>query len=205
MADPVDSEKAKGVADAEANGDEANGEAAEKQAGPAERGEDATSTAAESKDEPGAKGAPAAVATFTGEGDHDGADGGHEPVEVEADRPPTAAILAAIVLAVGVIIGVVVGVQELFRVVITDELETKVYDAPNSMLRQLRADEAAKLGRYQWASKKDGVVRVPLDRAIALTLADYAHREPAPTAAPAPAPAPTAAPTATPTEAPAPK
>lgn len=94
----------------------------------------------------------------------------------EADRPRLAAILgasAATVLLLGL---VVVGVNELFRQMMTSEIEAKVLSRPSSELRELRAEEEAKLGRYQWVSKKDGVVRVPLARAVELTLADYRAR-----------------------------
>ena len=98
----------------------------------------------------------------------------------------------------------VVGVNELFRVVMGGELTEKVYDYPSAPLRQLRADEAQKLGRYQYASKKDGVVRIPLDRAMALTLQDYAKPAPAPVPAVAVSPdtAPSSAPSVEPSAAP---
>ena len=41
------------------------------------------------------------------------------------------------------------------------------------VLRELRAEEQGKLSRYQWVNRKDGVVRIPLDRARELTLVAY--------------------------------
>jgi hypothetical protein len=71
---------------------------------------------------------------------------------------------------------VVIGVNELFRSVFGAEVRDKVLAHPSSELRELRAEEQSKLGRYQWVSKKDGIVRIPLDRAMSLTIADYRAR-----------------------------
>jgi len=94
----------------------------------------------------------------------------------EADRPRVGVIGLAIGATLVLLVIIVVGVNELFRQMMTSEIEGKVLSRPNSELRELRAEEEAKLGRYQWVSKKDGVVRVPLARAIELTLADYRAR-----------------------------
>lgn len=101
----------------------------------------------------------------------------HEPEPpAELDRPRVGAIGVAIVLTLGLLAGVVIGVQELFRQAMTAEINAKVLSLPSSELRELRAEEEAKLTRYRWVSKKDGVVRIPLPRAVELTLADYRAR-----------------------------
>lgn len=61
-------------------------------------------------------------------------------------------------------------------------------------------DEARKeLTTYAWVDKTKGVARIPIDRAMELTLADLAQKKPEP-AGPieTPAPAPSAAPAASP-------
>lgn len=96
--------------------------------------------------------------------------------EAEQDRPKIAVIAAAIAGTLILLVGILVGVNEIFRQVVKREIEGKVLSHPGSELRELRAQEDQKLGRYQWVSKKDGVVRVPLSRAMELTLIDYRAR-----------------------------
>lgn len=91
----------------------------------------------------------------------------------EIDRPPNGVIGLAVFGTLVVLGIIVVGVNQLFGEVLSAEISDKVLSRTNSELRELRADEDAKLGRYQWVSEKDKVVRIPLDRAIDLTLADY--------------------------------
>lgn len=123
----------------------------------------------------------AAPATETTEGGQDQPD---ESDEVERDRTPTGAILVAAAVLLAVLFALVVGLTEFFRAAIGTELTAKVYGRPAfEALRRLQAEEAQKLGRYQFASAKDGIVRLPLDRARALTLQDYARP-----ASPPPAP-----------------
>jgi hypothetical protein len=93
-----------------------------------------------------------------------------------ADRPRLGAILGASAATLLALVGVLIGLNELFRQVMTSEIQAKVLSRPSSELRELRVEEDAKLGRYQWVSKKDGVVRLPLSRAVELTLADYRAR-----------------------------
>ncbi len=69
-----------------------------------------------------------------------------------------------------------VAVRELYASMMRAEVESKVLARPSLELAQLRAEEEAKLGRYRWVAKKDGVVRIPLPRAMELTLADYQTR-----------------------------
>ena len=94
----------------------------------------------------------------------------------EADRPRVGVIVLAIAGTLILLAGVLVGVNELFRQMMTSEIADKVLTRPSSELRELRAEEEAKLGRYQWVSRKDGVVRIPLARAVELTLGDYRAR-----------------------------
>jgi len=94
----------------------------------------------------------------------------------EADRPRVGVIVLAIAGTLILLAGVLVGVNELFRQMMTSEIADKVLTRPSSELRELRAEEEAKLGRYQWVNRKDGVVRIPLARAVELTLGDYRAR-----------------------------
>ena len=94
----------------------------------------------------------------------------------EPDLPRVRAITATIVGTIVLLAAVVVGVNQLFRTLMTDEIAAKVLTHPSSELRELRAEEQSRLTRYRWVSQKDGIVRIPLDRAVELTLADYRRR-----------------------------
>ncbi|AKT43932.1 hypothetical protein [Chondromyces crocatus] len=97
----------------------------------------------------------------------------HDLVSVEADRPKNGLIAIYIAGLMVALVLIVAAVYELFVVEFTNEIQAKVLDPTNSALRELRASEEAKLTRYQWVNQKDGVVRIPLPRAMELTLQSY--------------------------------
>jgi len=97
-----------------------------------------------------------------------------EAAQAEQDRPNSAVILGIVAVTLAALSGVVAGVNELFKATLGGEISAKVLEPPSSALRGLRAMEEQKLSRYQWVSEEDGVVRIPLDRAIELTL--WYHR-----------------------------
>ena len=94
----------------------------------------------------------------------------------EQDRPRNRMLGVIVLSTLALLAVIVIGVGEVFRSVFNYEISTKQLEHQGSELRELRAEEQAKLSRYQWVSRKDGVVRVPLDRARELTLAAYQRR-----------------------------
>jgi hypothetical protein len=67
--------------------------------------------------------------------------------------------------------------------------EKKLNDSHNAAIRELNS--------YAWVDKGKGIARIPIDRAVELTLRDLASKKPAaanPIEAPAPTPAPAASP-----------
>jgi hypothetical protein len=118
----------------------------------------------------------------------------NEQVQAEQDSPKNLIILAAVVATCVAVIVMVVGVDQFYRFAVQDEINAKQQEPVSPAKRELRASEAAKLGKYQWVDRSKGVVRIPLADARALTLRDWASRPetmPAPAeAVPAPAPAP---------------
>jgi hypothetical protein len=79
-------------------------------------------------------------------------------------------------------------------------------------LKAARDADAKELGSYGWIDKNKGVVRVPIDRAMELTVAELSRQRPAPaypiaaaSAAPAASPPPAGAPPPSPTVSPAPQ
>lgn len=122
--------------------------------------------------------AHAAAVAHAAEGAH-GA-GEHEAVEAEDDKPKNGIITVFIAATCLVVVAMVVGVRELFLVVFDSEVNNKVLAVQSSDLRALRASEQQRLTHYQWVSQKDGVVRIPVDRAFELTLAAYRNPPAAP-------------------------
>ena len=94
----------------------------------------------------------------------------------EEDRPRNWIIAATIAGSIALVVAVVAGVNEIFHRVMSAEVSTKVLEPSSQELRELRAEEQAKLSRYRWVSRKEGVVRLPLDRALELTAAEYRAR-----------------------------
>lgn len=91
----------------------------------------------------------------------------------EADHPRNGVILMAAGAIILVVLLFVIGVVQLFGQRVRAEISQKQLEHESTELRALRADEQAKLSRYQWVSEKDGVVRLPLARARELVLDDY--------------------------------
>ena len=115
----------------------------------------------------------------------------------EQDKPQTAFIVAATVSTLVLLAGLLVFVTTYFDFAVRDEINRKVLTHENTYLRQLRAEEQEKLSRYQWVDQKAGVARLPIDRAVELTLKDWPSRPAGLVVAPPPAaPAPAVAPAA---------
>jgi hypothetical protein len=114
----------------------------------------------------------------------------------EEDRPRNGIISGIVVVIIVTIVIVVIGVVQLFGKAVRKEISGKRLSATSEELRAHRAEEQSKLSRWQWGNQKEGIVRIPVDRAKEIVLRDYAAASaaapiaPAPTVAPAPVPAP---------------
>src|SRR5881394_1520122 len=75
--------------------------------------------------------------------------------------------------------------------------EAKRAEAREKKLNDARNTATGELNSYAWVDKGKGIARIPIDRAMELTLRDLASKKPAP-ANPIEAPAPTPAPAASP-------
>ena len=78
-----------------------------------------------------------------------------------------------------------------------DNYEAKRAEAREKKLNDARNSATQELNSYAWVDKGKGIARIPIDRAMQLTLRDLASKRPAP-ANPIEAPAPTPAPAASP-------
>jgi hypothetical protein len=126
--------------------------------------------------------------------------------EIAQSRTPFSAWLGVVLLfsVFGLIVFAIVGPSPR-----GSTYEQKRAEARLKKLQDLRQEDAKALTTYGWIDKGKGVVRVPIERAMELTVADLAQKRPKPAgpiatpAAPAAAPA-AATGVATPTASPAP-
>ena len=77
----------------------------------------------------------------------------------------TATLVSVAALAVG----------QLFALAMRSEMRKKQLEPVNAILQATRAEERARLERYQWVKRSEGVMRIPISRARELVLADYAR------------------------------
>ena len=133
------------------------------------------------------EGAPRAAASPSAQPQSHYRAGPQEEPENEQDRPKNRMLGVIVFSTLALLTVIVIIVSQIFRSVFNHEVSTKQLEHQGSELRELRAQEQAKLSRYQWVSQKDGVVRIPVDRARELTLLEYRSRAARP-AASAPSP-----------------
>src|ERR1700724_564548 len=61
-----------------------------------------------------------------------------------------------------------------------DNYEQMRAEARAKKLKDVRDEETKALASYAWIDKNKGTVRLPIDRAMELTVADLANKKPAP-------------------------
>ncbi len=118
--------------------------------------------------------------------------------EIAQSRTPFSAWLGVILLFIlfGAIVLVVIGPSPRGT-----DYEQKRAQARMEKLKALHAEEAKALTSYAWVDKGKGVVRIPIERAMELTVTQLSQEKPTmagPIATPPPAPAPVAPGKATP-------
>lgn len=116
-----------------------------------------------------------------------GGEGEEEILIAEPDRV-NVGMIGAITLAIVIAtVATVIGVQQFFTQTMQGEVSQKVYEQEDPTRKDLALVEQAKLSKYQWVNQKDGLVRIPKDRARELVLAEYGKMPPyQPGAMPAP-------------------
>jgi hypothetical protein len=87
------------------------------------------------------------------------------------DPNVTASAVVGIISAILLFVIIVV-LQAYFYGAEHSELEKKVYSQPYQALQQLDAGQLELLSSYSWVSEADGVVRIPIERAMELVAAE---------------------------------
>ena len=88
------------------------------------------------------------------------------------DDPNVAASAVVGVISAILLFVIIVMLQALFFRAERGELEKKVYSQPYQALQQLDANQIGLLNSYGWVSEAEGVVHVPIDRAMELIAAE---------------------------------
>ena len=110
--------------------------------------------------------------------------------EIAHTRAPFSAWLGVVLLFVlfGVIVLAIIGPSPR-----RDDYEIKRAKARAENLKTLREEDAKALTTYGWINKDKGVARIPIERAMELTVTELAQKKPAPAyaiATPGPQPSP---------------
>jgi hypothetical protein len=97
-----------------------------------------------------------------------------ERPEPAIDAPDPDALTTATVGIVGIIlvIVVVVLIQGLYESRSHDEFQRKVGDVAPAEIRALRAAQLTRLHKTGWVDKKNGIVAIPIEKAMELLVAD---------------------------------
>jgi len=91
---------------------------------------------------------------------------------VRYDDPNVAASAVVGIISAILLFVIIVMLQALFFRAERGELEKKVHSQPYQVLQQLDANQIGLLNSYGWVSEADGVVHVPIDRAMELIAAE---------------------------------
>lgn len=83
---------------------------------------------------------------------------------------------AGLTLVVGIVgalvlVMIIVGLQALYYDV-ENEIVSEIYAEPNLDVKLVRAQQLELLNSYGWVDREQGVVRIPIDRAMELLIAE---------------------------------
>jgi len=87
---------------------------------------------------------------------------------VRYDDPNVAASAVVGIISAILLFVIIVMLQAYFYNAEQDELARKVYSRPYEALQHLDANQLELLNSYGWVSQPDGVVHVPIERAMKL-------------------------------------
>lgn len=80
------------------------------------------------------------------------------------------------IVSVALTVASVIGVQALYYAYQGYEVDRKVTSLPTSEASSKLAEQDAKLARYAWADREKGKTVIPIERAMQLTVKEYANR-----------------------------
>jgi len=123
----------------------------------------------------------------------DGADIHDKPAsEFEEGDPKASTTLVAAVVGALIVLVLSIAVQAYFYNAEEAEHARKVISAVPQDLARLRAEQQEQLATYRWVDQRSGLVQIPIDRAMELTVRDQGALPALPAAARQAAAAPSA-------------
>ena len=99
------------------------------------------------------------------------------PAQPDTDTKPGSIVAVGVIGSILLVV-VVVALEALFGHVAQAEARRKVIDVGNNELRGYRADQLAKLNGYRVVDPAQGVVAIPIERAMELTARDAGRQVP---------------------------
>lgn len=88
------------------------------------------------------------------------------------DDPHAAPTVYVVAVLAVVLIGTIFALQGYFGRVTREENQLKVVDRPWIELEQVRAKQQALIEHYEWVDRKEGIVAIPVERAMDLVAAE---------------------------------
>ena len=88
------------------------------------------------------------------------------------DDPNVAASAVIGIISAMLLFVIIVALQAFFYGAQQTEVERKVLTQPNQALQQHEASQLELLNSYGWVSEGDGVVRIPVERAMELVASE---------------------------------
>ncbi|MEN8151282.1 MAG: hypothetical protein ABFS86_15810 [Planctomycetota bacterium] len=94
---------------------------------------------------------------------------------MEENKRPQDELRASPIVMVGVVsaillFAIIVGFSGAFLIWEKQEAAKKTSPLAPDELRRLRSQQMGELGAYRWVSEKDGIVRIPVDRAMEIVV-----------------------------------
>lgn len=85
--------------------------------------------------------------------------------------PKTGLTLVVGIVGALVLVTIIVGLQAVYYDVEGD-IVTEIYAEPNLDVKMVKAQQLELLNSYGWVDREQGVVRIPIDRAMELVIAE---------------------------------
>ncbi|MHC4991484.1 MAG: hypothetical protein ACYTGC_10925 [Planctomycetota bacterium] len=92
------------------------------------------------------------------------------PASPEESDPRSGTTLLVGVVGVALLVVVVLLLEVLFKRTAESEFRRRVVDEPSAELSELQAEQIERLQGYRWVDEQEGVVTIPIERAMELVV-----------------------------------
>ncbi len=95
----------------------------------------------------------------------------------DSGDPHTGSVVYYGVVGTLVIVLLIIGLWAIYERTTDAEAQGKVYAQQWQQLARLRSDQEAELNSYRWISEQEGIVGVPIERAMELTVSELLREQ----------------------------